>query len=849
MPQDLLAKPDLGLSAADVADRVARGQVNVLGEGPSRTVGDIIRANLLTRFNLILSVLLIVILVVAPIQDALFGIVMVVNAAIGITQELRAKRTLDQLRLIDVPSATVLREGQLVDIDVQQVVLDDVIEVRAGDQLVVDGNVLESIGLEIDESLLSGEADPIPKERGDSCRSGSFVVAGTGRIKATAVGADAYAVRLATEARKFTLVKSELRAAIDVILAIVGWSLIPIGALLIWSQRDIEGGISAAARGAVAGMVAMIPQGLILLTSVAFAVAVVRLGQRRALVQELAAVEILARVDTVCLDKTGTLTQGRLHFISAHPIDADVGHHGDWAAAIGAIAWTDSTPNATMRALKAHYPDPGWTLKKLVPFSSARGWSGARFKTHGTWLLGAPETVVPDRTELHAHAHRIAGLGRRVLLIAYESHGEPVPAALLALGDELRPDAAATLQYFARQGVDVKVISGDHPETVAAVASSLGLRDARGPVDASRLPEDDEELRALVRQHRLFGRVTPHAKRRLVRSLQADGHTVAMTGDGVNDVLALKEADIGIAMGSGSPASRSVAQVVLLDNTFDALPHVVGEGRRIIANIERVANLFLTKTVYAVLLVLATAVTQLAFPFLPRHLTLVGSLTIGIPAFFLALEPTAGRARTGLLRRVWRFAVPTGILAAGASYLAYGLARSEGAELQESRAVATLVLAAVGFFILTIPSRPLTTGRKALIASMAMMFALVVLVPSLNSFYALPLPRPVVFFAAAGITALTGAFMWLALRAIGWFKEAAAIVADPPRRTAAQKRLRQGVNTATLTISGGRLGRRPKVVLPDPPRAQEETTTVDLRQEHQLELPLTSTNTETRDPS
>ncbi len=846
MPQDLLAKPELGLSAADVADRVARGQVNALGRGPSRTTADIVRANLLTRFNLILSVLLVVILFVAPIQDALFGIVMVVNAAIGIIQELRAKRTLDQLRLIEVPSATVLRDGQLVDVDVQQVVLDDVIEVRAGDQIVVDGSVLESAGLEIDESLLSGEADPIPKEPGDFCRSGSFVVAGIGRIMATAVGADAYAVRLATEARKFTLVKSELRAAIDVILAVVGWSLIPIGALLIWSQRDIDGGISAAARGAVAGMVAMIPQGLILLTSVAFAVAVVRLGQRRALVQELAAVEILARVDTVCLDKTGTLTQGKLRFIAAQPIDA-ADNQRDWAAAAGAIAWTDPTPNATMRALKTHYPDPGWPVKKRVPFSSARGWSGVRFKAHGTWLLGAPETVVPDRRELHAQARRLASLGQRVLLIAYESHGEPIPAAFLSLGDEMRPDAAATLRYFARQGVDVKVISGDHPDTVAAVASALGLGGPRGPVDASLLPEDEEDLRALVRQHQLFGRVTPHAKRRLVRSLQADGHTVAMTGDGVNDVLALKEADIGIAMGSGSPASRSVAQVVLLDNSFDALPHVVGEGRQIIANIERVANLFLTKTVYAVLLAFATAATQLAFPFLPRHLTLVGSLTIGIPAFFLALEPTASRARTGFLRRVWRFAVPTGILAAGASYLAYGLARSEGAGLEESRAVATLVLAAVGLFILTIPSRPLTTRRKALIASMAALFALVVLVPSLNSFYELPLPRPVVFFAAAGITALTGAFMWLALRAIGWFQEAAAIVADPPRRTAVQKQVRQGLNAATLTISRGRLGRRPPVVLPDPPR-DEEAMTVDLRQEQQLELPLAAPDT-SKEPS
>lgn len=796
--------PELGLSAAEVAEREARGQVNRLARTASRSTADIVKANIFTRYNLILSVLLVIILLVAPIQDGLFGLVMIFNAAIGIVQELKAKRTLDRLRLIQAPTASVLREGRLIDIDVQKVVLDDIVEIRSGDQLVVDSVVIESADLEIDESLLTGESDAIPKNVGDTCRSGSFVVAGAGRVRATAVGSDAYAVKLAMEAKKFTMVKSELKTSIDLILAVVGWSLVPIGAILVWSQSDLQGGIQGAARGAIAAMVAMVPQGLVLLTSIAFAVAVVRLGRRQTLVQELPAVEILARVDTVCLDKTGTLTMGSLRHIDNIPLSPDVDQ--TWEAALGALAWSDPAPNTTMQAIKAGHPDPGWRVQKRVPFSSARGWSGVRFHDRGTWLLGGPETVAPGDQDLHMRAEALAARGHRVLLLANEANGQPAPAALVILGDEIRPDAAATLDYFARQGVDIKVISGDHPSTVASVAAQVGIADPAGAVDGSYLPTDEDELAALVSERTLFGRVSPHSKRHLIRAMQRAGHTVAMTGDGVNDVLALKDADIGIAMGNGSPASRSVAQLVLLNNDFDSLPHVVAEGRRIIANIERVANLFLAKTLYAVLLALATVVTQRAFPFLPRHLTLVGSLTIGIPGFFLALEPSAGRAQTGLLRRVWRFALPTGILAAGSSFLAFGIARAEGVPLEESQALATFVLAAVGLFTLTIISRPLTTARKTLIAAMAALIIVVYITPSLNMFYALPLPRPVIFFAGIGIAALTGSVMWLSLRAIGWVRMAAEIVSDPPRRSELGATVRTQLNRSLHSASGGRFG-------------------------------------------
>ncbi len=764
--------PTVGLTSADVAERVAAGQVNRLPRGPSRTTADILRANLLTRFNLIISVLLAVILFVAPFQDALFGIVMVVNAAIGIIQELRAKATLDRLRVIEAPRAVVLRDGQWLSIDVESVVVDDIVELSAGDQVIVDGRIVDSNELEVDESLLTGEADPVPKPEGAACRSGSFVVAGSALMVAERVGADAYAPRLAAEAKRFTLVESELRNGIDTLLTVIGWGLIPISLVLIVGQMGQ--GFGEAARGAVAGLVAMIPQGLVLLTSVAFAVAVVRLGRRQALVQELPAVEALARVDTVCIDKTGTLTEGHLRLIGVeYLIESDL-----VPSALGALARSDSSPNATARLIADSAADPGWRLLDHVPFSSQRRWSGARFADHGTWLLGAPDVLAPGDAEVGERVRRLMDRGHRVVLLATSDTAElgdlPAqrrPMALVVLGDRLRSDAAATLDFFRSQGVDVKVISGDHPATVAAVAASAGIAGSVDPIDGSDLPSDGAALAELVERHSVFGRVSPHDKRNLIAAMQANGRVVAMTGDGVNDVLALKDADIGIAMGSGSAASRAVSQLVLLDGSFAVLPQVVAEGRRVIANIERVANLFLTKTVYAVILAVAAAVTQSAFPFLPRHLTLVGSLTIGIPGFFLALEPTASRSERGFLRRVWKFAIPTGLLAAAATFAAYGLALSESASLEAARATATLVLFCVGLFALVVVSRPLTTERRWLVFGMAGMFGSSLISTGLREFYLLPLPRAVVVLAAVGIVAMTGTLMFFALRAIGWIRQ------------------------------------------------------------------------------
>ena len=766
-----------GLSKEDVRQRVAAGAVNEVPSGPSRTVGEIVRANVVTLFNILLGILLAIILVVAPPQDALFGIVLVTNAAIGIIQELRAKQTLDRLALLSAPRAVVIREGTRSEIPVHEVVLDDLLAVGPGDQIVVDGLVVVADGLEVNEALLTGEADTVPKERADEVLSGSFVASGSGVYKARRIGTDAYAARLAAEAKKFTLVNSELRRGIDWILAAIGWVMIPTMAILIYSQLRANDELKEAIRVAVAGMVAMIPQGLVLLTSVAFAVGVVRLGRRNVLVQELPAVEGLARVDIICFDKTGTLTEGRL---SVEELVLLVGEDDaiDLTDALGALAESDPTPNATMLAISEHYSQPpGWHATETVPFSSARKWSGASFGEFGSWVIGAPEVLMPNDTYVRRAIGDAATRGKRVLLVGRSARPltkDRVPddleaMALVMLADRVREEASETLKFFAEQDVQAKVISGDHPDTVAAIAREVGLEGEA--VDARHLPEDQDELVEVLERATIFGRVTPHQKQTMVKALQSRGHVVAMTGDGVNDVLALKDADIGIAMGSGSGASRAVAQLVLLDASFATIPNVVAEGRRVIANIERVANLFVTKTVYAFLLAVLVGIFSRVFPFVPRHLTLVGTLTIGAPAFFLALAPRADRARPGFVGRVMKFAIPVGTIAAIATYGAYELAISEGVTLIRSRTLATIVLVAVGMFALIINSRPLTTGKRALIGVMAGIFGFILLSPAARGFFELELPRLVVLLAGVGVVAITGAILYGALRSVGWIQQ------------------------------------------------------------------------------
>jgi cation-transporting ATPase E len=764
-PAPVALTPAAGLSSAQVAERISRGLGNTGGERTSRSVADILRANILTRFNLILGVLLAVILAFGQPQDALFGIVLVANALIGIAQELRAKRTLDRLAVLSAPKVRVVRDGALRDIGVGELVAGDLVGLRAGDQLVADGVVRDSDSLQADESLLTGESEPVDKRAGDQLLSGSFVVAGSGGYQATGVGAEAYARKLAAQARRFTVVHSELVEGINQILRYVTWAIPPVAVLLVVSQLYSRETVREGATSTVAALVGMVPQGLVLLTSIAFGAAAVTLARRRVLVQQLPAVEGLARVDVVCLDKTGTLTDRSVAFDSLIRLD-------DLApaeAALGALA-DDEARNATLAAIGQAFPPPqGWARTDSVPFSSARKWSAASFAGHGTWVLGAPEMLLPaSQEELLSQAARLAASGKRVLALAHGAgplNGQVLlpglrPVAFLLLAERLRSDAPQTIAYFAAQGVALKVISGDSPQTVSAVAARAGVPGAGDPVDARDLPEDPGTLGALLEERSVFGRVTPHQKESMVKALQARGHTVAMTGDGVNDVLALKLADIGVAMGSGAPATKAVAELVLLDDRFATLPGVVAEGRRVTANIERVANLFVTKTVWVTLLAVAAGAALMPYPFLPRHLTIIDTLAIGVPAFFLALAPNPRRYRPGFVRRVLQFTIPAGTIVAAATFAAYALTRARGLPLAQQRTAATLVALTLSLCVLSLLAMPLTWRRITLLAAALAGFVLLFPVSAIRTFYALELPQAEIgstlLIAALGAAALTG---------------------------------------------------------------------------------------------
>ncbi|MFH0176393.1 HAD-IC family P-type ATPase [Streptomyces cacaoi] len=756
-----------GLTTAEVADRVARGQVNDVPVRSSRSVGEIVRANVFTRFNAIIGVLWVVMLFVAPIQDGLFGFVILANTGIGIIQEWRAKQTLDSLAVVGEARPTVRRDGSAVEVSTSELVLDDLIEIGPGDKVAVDGVCVEAEGLEIDESLLTGEADPVVKRPGDQVMSGSFVVAGGGAFQATKVGREAYAAQLAEEASRFTLVHSELRSGISTILKYVTWMMVPAAIGLVVTQLFVKNNdLKESIARTVGGIVPMVPEGLVLLTSVAFAIGVIRLGRKQCLVQELPAIEGLARVDTVCLDKTGTLTEGGMDVTGLSTLD---GYDESYVRRVlGALGESDPRPNASLQAIIDAYPDAeDWRCTESLPFSSARKYSGASLSEgngeNGTWLLGAPDVLLADDDPALAETERLNEQGLRVLLLARAARDlddpEPArgarPAALVVLEQRLRPDAADTLRYFAEQDVHAKVISGDNAVSVGAVAAKLGL-DGR-TVDARRLPAEPEGMGRALDEGTVFGRVTPQQKRDMVGALQSRGHTVAMTGDGVNDVLALKDADIGVAMGSGSEATRAVAQIVLLNNSFATLPSVVAEGRRVIGNITRVATLFLVKTVYSVLLALLVVCWQVEYPFLPRHLTLLSTLTIGIPAFFLALAPNTERARPHFVRRVMRYSIPGGVVAGVATFATYLVARhhytGEGS-LEAETSAATLTLFLISMWVLAIIARPYTWWRVLLVASMGAAFVLVLVVPWLQDFFALKLIGMTMPWIAVGVAAV-----------------------------------------------------------------------------------------------
>ncbi|MEV0063617.1 HAD-IC family P-type ATPase [Nocardia sp. NPDC050718] len=759
-----------GLTAAQVEERRRDGRTNDVPARASRSVREIVRANVFTRINAILGVLFLLVLSTGSIIDGMFGLLIVANSAVGIIQEIRAKRTLDQLAIVSQAKPTVRRDGVAEQVAPGEVVLDDLIELGPGDQIVVDGEVEEAAALEVDESLLTGEADPIDKGVGAPVMSGSFVVSGSGAYRATKVGKDAYAAKLAEEASKFTLVHSELRSGIDKILKFITYLLIPAGALSIYNQLvSSKESWRPAVTGMVAALVPMVPEGLVLMTSIAFAVGVVRLGKRNCLVQELPAIEGLARVDVVCADKTGTLTENGMRLSQIEPLGAF--DEDQVRQVLAALAGDDPRPNASVQAIAEAFPEsPDWSQTAIAPFSSAKKWSGISYGAHGDWLLGAPDVLLDPSSADAERAEHLGSSGLRVLLLARsdrpvdadDAPGRVEPAALVVLEQRVRPDAKGTLEYFASQHVSIKVISGDNAVSVGAVASSLDLPGGDHAVDARSLPEDRDALADVLERDTTFGRVRPDQKRAMVGALQSRGHTVAMTGDGVNDVLALKDADIGVAMGAGSPATRAVAQIVLLDNKFATLPYVVGEGRRVIGNIERVSNLFLTKTVYSVLLAFLVGLAgvgsqifgydPIGYPFLPRHVTIAAWFTIGIPAFILSLAPNNERARTGFVGRVMRLAVPSGVVIGVATFVAYLIAYAgpEATETQKIQAgtTALITLIMIAVWVLALVARPYTWWKVVLIAVSVLAYIALFTIPFTREFFKLDPSNPRLTLAA-----------------------------------------------------------------------------------------------------
>ena len=760
----------LGLTQAQVAERVAAGEVNAAPDARSRSLGDIVRANTFTWFNGLIGTLWVIMLLVAPIQDSLFGFVIVANTAIGIIQEYRASRTLAKLAVVGEAKPLVRRDGIDAEIASADIVLGDLIVLRTGDQLVVDGVVLEAYGLEIDESLLTGEADPVDKAKGDQAMSGSFVVAGSGSYQATRVGRDSFAAGLTEQAKKFHLTNSELRDAINGFIRAVSFLLIPVGLLLLFSQLvRAHLPFDEAMRGTIAGIVTMVPEGLVLLTSIAMAVSVMRLARKRVLVQDMPAVEVLARVDTICVDKTGTLTEPGMHVrdvIDLGGLDTDV---------LGALAASEPNPNPTLAALGAAFTGTDWQVTGAVPFSSARKWSAAAFARPdgtdaGAWVLGAPEIVAAGHPAVIAQSDQHAADGARVLVLArasaLPSADAPLPPAtpvgLAVISQQLRPDAAATVGYFLDQDVTVRVISGDNAVTVGAIAAQAGVPGADRPVDARDLPASTPELAGALADTRVYGRVTPVQKQQMVEALHLRESTVAMTGDGVNDVLALKTADLGIAMGSGSGATRAVAQLVLLDDQWSVMPSVVGEGRRVLGNIERVSDVFLTKTFYAIIISIITGLFAVAFPFLPRHLSLIGALTIGIPGFFLALMPNTERFRPGFFRRVLLFAAPAGAIAAASALTSYSIVLNIGESLESAQSAATVTLFIVSIAVLTQSARPLNPLRIGIVLLMVAMFVGVLFIPWFSQFFALTLRAERYSLVAVGVGACGAVLVWVA---------------------------------------------------------------------------------------
>ena len=826
--------PQTGLTAQEVASRMDDGRSNRVRTSTSRSLADIVRANVFTLFNGIILAAMVMVLATGSWRDAVFGFVILINTGIGIFTELRAKRTLDRLSILVAANYVVRRDGRNVEVPHDAIVLDDLLWIRSGDQVPADADIVDSYGLELDESMLTGESRTVRKDAGDQVFSGSTAVSGMALARVTAVGEHGYAATLTAQAKVYKKTVSDLNKGINTILKFMTFLVVPLCVLLILSQIHTVGGWSVAIStgewrqavvSAVAGVVGMIPEGLVLLTSLNFAIAAMRLARHNTLVQELESVETLARVDCLNLDKTGTVTDGGIAFDRLIPLGGAPAGADERAASQALYDCCDEEqPNGTGQAvlagLKAQGYGPG-AVESRVPFSSARKWSAVA-KAGETWYMGAPEVIVAaldgDYAEVLRQVNEYADDGNRVLLVARsmaplsrlqrqlpsergakESGLAPLaegscprsglrgaseeaagadepqldpqaePVALVLCSEKIRDDAESTLAWFREQGVRCRVISGDNPATVGAIAAKVRLTGDRKPVamDARELPDDINELAGVLERVDVLGRVLPDQKKAIVRALHATDHVVAMTGDGVNDALAIKEADLGIAMGNAAPATKAVAQVVLVDSKFSHLPDVVARGRQVMANMERVASLFLVKTVYSALISLGVVLTAIPFPYLPRHITYIGGLTIGAPAFILALAPNTRRYIPGFLKRVVRFALPGGmgialsvLIASWALPGIMGWNVERAGDLASLRATCAIIVFVLGVLVLARVAQPLNSWRGILVAGFAAAGVIGMFIPFVANFFALEVPTGRVL-AGTGVALLLSAAIFV----------------------------------------------------------------------------------------
>ena len=762
VPEATADTAPLGLTSSE-ADRRLR-ELGEPEDSSSRSVRSIVIANVFTLFNAIVLFFFILVISQGLFADALFGLIAIVNSTIGIRQELKAKEVLDNLALLVAPRAKVVRDGRLLELLGEEIVPADTIRIEPGDQLVADGTVSSSRGLTLDESLLTGEADGIRKDHGDEVLSGSFCISGSGYFAVTAVREDSYAERIAGEAKEFRHPPSPLQTEINSVLWATSALLVPMAIVMLvgLSVRRVD--FTEAAQQATAGLITLVPEGLVLLMSVTFAVAAMRLARQNTLVQQISATESLAAVDTICVDKTGTLTDGTLKLIE---VVAPEGGERDACRALGQFAASAGERNRTLETIAEAFPAEAQGVSGEVPFSSKWKWSGLTLNGGSgarSYVIGAPDVLIGAGSLalpplLARTLSEQAAAGRRVIAFGEARGGFPddpavspppqlEPRALVVLEETLRDDALETIEFMREQQVDLKVISGDARDTVTAVAQSLGIPEGAGVVEGPALPDDPAGLAAVADENTIFCRITPDQKKALVAALSDSGRFTAMIGDGVNDVPALKQARLAVAMGSGSQITKGIADIVLLRDQFSMLPRAVAEGRRIARNIHRLGRLYMTKTVYAGFLILATALFGFTFPFLPRQLTIAATLTIGIPSFVLALAPSEGPLYRGrLLRALTAFGLPAGLGIGVGSLLSFFLVDAIfGGTLNEGRTAATTTLIVLGLaFILLLERGP---GREhiaiqsymlAMISGLGALFALVLAAAPVRDFFELTL--------------------------------------------------------------------------------------------------------------